>query len=248
MKIKKGIYIVPNLFTTGNIFCGFYSIVSVINKNFYHAAWAILAATIFDALDGRVARWTRATSDFGVQYDSLSDLVSFGIAPALLVYMWVLQPFGRIGWLAAFLFVICGALRLARFNVHAAEDDGASFTGLPIPAAATMIASTVIMTKDLLSMDKIHPLILVMVVYFLAFLMVSSIKYRSFKHLELRKKKSFSILIFAILIVYIIAALPELFIFVLIGGYVVDGPLEWLLFHRKEASESKKVVEKHIHR
>ncbi|MFH1994345.1 MAG: CDP-diacylglycerol--serine O-phosphatidyltransferase [Nitrospinota bacterium] len=248
MKIKKGIYIVPNLFTTGNIFCGFYSIVSVINKNFYHAAWAILVATIFDALDGRVARWTHATSDFGVQYDSLSDLVSFGMAPALLVYMWVLQPFGRIGWLAAFLFVICAALRLARFNTHAAEDEGHSFEGLPTPAAAIMVASTVIMTKDLLLMDKIHPLISVMVVYSLAFLMVSSVKYRSFKHLELTKKKSFSILLFAILLIYIIVAMPELFIFLIISAYVIDGPLEWLLFHRKEAIESNKVVEKHIHR
>jgi len=247
MKTRKGIYIVPNLFTTGNIFCGFYAIVSVINRNFYHAAWAILAATIFDALDGKVARWTRATSDFGVQYDSLSDLVSFGVAPALLVYVWVLQPFGRIGWLAAFLFVICGALRLARFNVNASDDDGSSFTGLPIPAAATMIASTVIMTKDLLSMDKIHPLISVMVVYLLAFLMVSNIKYRSFKHLELSRKKSFSILVFAILAIYIIATLPELFIFVIIFGYVLDGPLEWLLLQKKKETVVEKVSEKHLH-
>lgn len=247
MKIKNGIYVVPNLFTTGNIFCGFYAIVSVINRNFYNAAWAILAATIFDALDGKVARWTHATSDFGVQYDSLSDLVSFGIAPALLVYVWVLQPVGRIGWLAAFLFVICGALRLARFNVHAAEDDGSSFVGLPIPAAATMVASTVIMTREILFMDKIHPLISVMVVYLLAFLMVSSIKYRSFKHLELRKKKSFSILVFAILVIYIIATLPELFIFVIIFGYVLDGPLEWLFFQKKKDTSVEKALEKHLH-
>ena len=117
IKMKKGIYILPNLFTTGNLFCGFWAIVSVFKEEFYYAAIAILLACVFDVLDGKVARLSGATSKFGIQYDSLADLVSFGVAPALLAFSWALRPYGRFGWLAAFLFVICGALRLARFIV-----------------------------------------------------------------------------------------------------------------------------------
>ena len=114
----RGIYILPSLFTTGNLFCGFWAIISVFQEKFFYAAVAILLASVFDVLDGKVARLSGATSKFGVQYDSLADLVSFGIAPALLAYSWALRPYGRFGWLAAFLFVVCGALRLARFNVQ----------------------------------------------------------------------------------------------------------------------------------
>jgi len=234
MKLKKGVYIIPNLFTTGNFFCGFYAIISVFNQQFYHAAVAIIIAIVFDGLDGKIARLTHSSSDFGLEYDSLSDLISFGLAPGLLVYSWVLQPFGRIGWLAAFLFVICGALRLARYNVQDTSDvRNLDFTGLPIPAAAGVIASTVIMAKDLLFVEKIEPFILVMTVYILAFLMVSNIRYRSFKRLYLRKKKPFNILVFAILFIYIIATIPELMLFVITVIYALSGPVERLLFHKK---------------
>ncbi|MEE9499158.1 MAG: CDP-diacylglycerol--serine O-phosphatidyltransferase, partial [Nitrospinaceae bacterium] len=124
---KKGIYILPSLFTTGNVFCGFYAFISVMNEKFFVAGAAIVVAIIFDALDGRVARLTKTTSAFGVQYDSLADVISFGMAPALLAYAWVLQPFGRLGWMAAFLFLLCGALRLARFNVTKPDKTGDSF-------------------------------------------------------------------------------------------------------------------------
>ena len=119
--MRKGIYILPNLFTTGNLFCGFWAIISVFQEKYFYAAIAILLAAVFDVLDGKVARLSGATSKFGVQYDSLADLVSFGVAPALLAFSWALRPYGRFGWLAAFLFVVCGALRLARFNVQTAS-------------------------------------------------------------------------------------------------------------------------------
>src|SRR3989304_4252448 len=118
MKLKKGVYIIPNLFTTGNFFCGFYAIISVFNQQFYHAAVAIIIAIIFDGLDGKIARLTHSSSDFGLEYDSLSDLISFGLAPGLLVYSWVLQPFGRIGWLAAFFFFIFGGFKLSPIYVY----------------------------------------------------------------------------------------------------------------------------------
>lgn len=228
-KQRKGIYILPNLFTTGNILCGFYAIIASMDERFYHAAWAILVAAVFDVLDGKVARLTHSTSDFGLNYDSLADVISFGMAPALLVYTWVLKPFGRIGWMAAFLFLICGALRLARFNTNASTSKDTDFTGLPIPAAAGLVSSLVIMLKDIFLADKIEPILVVIIVYLLAFLMVSNIKYKSLKKLELSSKSTFNILITAILSVYIIAVVPELMLFIIAAGYAMSGPVLKLL-------------------
>jgi len=145
IKIKREVYILPNLFTTGNLFCGFRAIISVFQEKYFYAAVAILLAAVFDVLDGKVARLSGATSKFGVQYDSLADLISFGIAPALLAYNWALRPYGRFGWLAAFLFVVFGALRLARFNVQSSSGEVKCFKGLPIPASASMIALTILL-------------------------------------------------------------------------------------------------------
>jgi CDP-diacylglycerol--serine O-phosphatidyltransferase len=143
--MKRGIYILPNLFTTGNLLCGFWAIISVFQEKYFYSAVAILTASVFDILDGKVARLSGATSKFGVQYDSLADLISFGITPAVLAYSWALRPYGRFGWLAAFLFVVCGALRLARFNIQSASGEVKYFKGLPIPAAASMIALTILL-------------------------------------------------------------------------------------------------------
>ena len=140
----RGIYVLPNLFTTLNAFCGFFAVISAIDGHFPVAAVSILGAVFFDILDGKIARAAKATSRFGVEYDSLSDLISFGLASGLVMYLWALKPMGRIGWLAAFLFTICGALRLARFNTQAGKTSGNSFTGLPIPAAAGMCATTIL--------------------------------------------------------------------------------------------------------
>jgi len=245
MKIKKGIYIIPSLLTTGNVFCGFYAIVAIVNNQFYHAAVAIIIAAIFDGLDGRISRMTDSSSDFGLEYDSLADLISFGIAPALLTYVWVLKPFGRIGWMAAFLFVICGVLRLARYNTKSPIIRDNYFRGLPIPAAAGVIASLVIMTKDILSIERTEPLIMVIIVYLLAFLMVSNIRYRSLKELELKKRKPFNILVFSILFIYIIATIPEIMIFLITVLYALSGPVEGIFFYRrrlKSATERKEQI------
>ncbi|MCK5551880.1 MAG: CDP-diacylglycerol--serine O-phosphatidyltransferase, partial [Deltaproteobacteria bacterium] len=142
--IRKGIHIIPSLFTTGTLFCGFLAIIATFKGKPFYGAVSILIAVVFDLLDGKIARLAGASSSFGIEYDSLADLVSFGVAPALLLYYWALGGFGRLGWLAAFLFLACGALRLARFNVQTATADPKYYTGLPIPAAATLIALTVL--------------------------------------------------------------------------------------------------------
>ena len=242
MELKKGIYILPSLFTTGNVFCGFYAYIAVLNDDFYIAAWAIFVAIIFDALDGRVARLTKTTSAFGVQYDSLADVISFGMAPAFLAYSWVLKPFGRLGWMAAFLFLLCGALRLARFNVTKPDISGKSFIGLPIPAAAAVIASIVIGFEDIFA-TRLDPIIMVCVVYLLAFLMVSNIHYPAFKKFEFEKRRvTFTRFLFVILFLYVFATIPRIALFVLSLGYVLSGPIlsVVLIFKGKDRTEIHK--------
>ena len=203
MEPKKGIHILPSLFTTGNVFCGFYAFVAVLNEHFYFGAWAIAIGMIFDGLDGRIARLTKTTSAFGEQYDSLADIITFGMAPAFLAYSWVLKPFGRLGWMAAFLFLLCAALRLARFNVTKPEIRSQHFIGLPSPAAAVVVASIVIAFEDLFA-TRMNPFIMVMVVYALAFLMVSNIKYPAFKQFDFKKRVVFSRFLFVILFIYVL--------------------------------------------
>ena len=147
-EIHRGTYILPNLFTTANMFCGFFGMVNSFDGHYQTAAVAILASCLFDILDGKVARLVGATSRFGVEYDSLADLVAFGVGPAVLMYMWALKPFGRLGWLAAFLFMACGALRLARFNVQVDTVSKKYFVGLPIPGAACMVSTIVLFASQ----------------------------------------------------------------------------------------------------
>lgn len=236
-KLRKGIYILPSLFTTGNVFCGFYAFIAVLNEKFYIAAWALVIAIIFDMLDGRIARLTKTTSAFGVQYDSLADIISFGMAPAMLAYAWVLKPFGRLGWMAAFLFLLCGALRLARFNI-AKPEDSQNFIGLPTPAAAAVIASIVIAFEDLFA-TRLDPIIMVAVVYLLAFLMVSNIKYPAFKNIEFAKRVHFTRFLFVILFIYIMATIPRIALFILSFIYILSGPslLLFSIFKNKNAAD-----------
>jgi CDP-diacylglycerol--serine O-phosphatidyltransferase len=232
--MRKGVYILPNLFTTGNLFCGFWAIVSVFQEKFFFAAIAILLACVFDVLDGKVARLSGATSKFGVQYDSLSDLVSFGVAPALLAYSWALRPYGRFGWLAAFLFVVCGALRLARFNVMSSTGEVKYFKGLPIPAAASMIALTILLYLRLIETGWVKDIVILVMIYVLAFLMVSSIRYSSFKELDLAKRKPFSIFMFIVLSMIVIVMEPVLVLFGFILLYVFSGPVSVVMaWHKK---------------
>ncbi|MCD6184339.1 MAG: CDP-diacylglycerol--serine O-phosphatidyltransferase [Deltaproteobacteria bacterium] len=224
-KIRRGIYILPNIFTSLNIFCGFYVIISSINGKFAAAGVSILIAVIFDSLDGKIARATNTTSKFGVEYDSLADLISFGLAPGLMVYLWALKPLGRIGWLAAFLFLICGALRLARFNTQTGSVDSNYFVGLPIPAGAGMNAVIVLFCHRFGMNDNINPILIFIIMNTLSFLMVSTIKYNSFKKPELFRKMKFNVLVGAVMIFIFIAAEPSIALFVMGLTYVISGPL-----------------------
>jgi len=237
-KLRRGIYVLPNIFTSLNLFCGFLSVVSAIDGRFETAAIAILIAVVFDSLDGKIARATNTTSRFGVEYDSLSDLISFGMAPAILMYLWVLKPMGRVGWLAVFLLTICGALRLARFNTMAEDTPSGHFLGLPIPAAAAMNATTVLFcTRFSLNVQAL-PVIFLLLQYSLSFLMVSSVKYESFKKAEVFKKMKFNVLVSAILVFIFIAQKPYLAFFAIALIYVASGPVT-TLFMMKNSKTAK---------
>jgi len=182
---RRGIYFLPSLFTVANIFCGFYSIVSSMKSEFELAAMLIGWAILLDTLDGRVARLANATSEFGKEFDSLADVVSFGVAPGVLAYAWALHLWPRIGWLACFLFLICGTMRLARFNIQQRAVDKRYFVGMPIPAAAGLLAAIVFMFPlPLDSRNQAIPILLL--VPGLALLMVSTLRYYSFKDIDLR--------------------------------------------------------------
>jgi CDP-diacylglycerol--serine O-phosphatidyltransferase len=201
------------------MFCGFYSIISAIHNDFVTAAWAIVAAGIFDMLDGRIARLAKATSQFGVEYDSLSDLVSFGVAPGVLLYQWALEPYERLGWLAAFLFVACGALRLARFNVYTGVLPKNYFQGLPIPMAAGMV-STFIIFNHTVGWPSYRSTFVLFLTFSLASLMVSTIRFPSFKELNWRSRATFGYLLIGVLSMILIAVKPEITLFLLLSAYI----------------------------
>jgi CDP-diacylglycerol--serine O-phosphatidyltransferase len=237
-KLRLGIYILPNLFTTFNMLFGFYAIISAIDFRYANAALAIVIAVVFDMLDGKIARATHTTSKFGIEYDSLADLISFGLAPGIMMYVWALKPLGRIGWLAAFLFLVCGALRLARFNTQAGTVSGHHFMGLPIPAAAGMSATTVLLCHKFGWMEAVNPLLILVLMNFLAFLMVSTIKYSSFKQAELFKRMNFNVLVAIILFIVLIAAQPSITLFFLGFLYILSGPVNSFR-HYKQAKHQK---------
>jgi len=222
---RAKIYPLPCLFTTASLFSGFYAIISAVNGNYYHAAVAILIAGIFDGLDGKIARLTNTTSHFGMEYDSLCDLVAFGVAPAILAYLWALESYGRYGWLAAFLYVATTALRLARFNSQDAKVSSKDFVGLPCPAAAGMIATTVLLSWFLGATGSVKHVSLLLLVYVLSYLMVSNFRYLSFKHPETTKVKTFQVLVGMVLFFIVVATEPPVTLFVLGVIYVLSGPL-----------------------
>jgi len=236
---RKGIYILPNLFTSASMFGGFYAIVAAIQGRFEAAAIAIFVSAVFDGLDGRVARFTNTASNFGTEYDSLSDLVAFGVAPGVLAFLWALEPFGRLGWLAAFMFVICGALRLARFNVEKSKVKGHHFKGLPIPAAACFIASAVLFASETNGLMGTKHIIIIAMIYVLSFLMVSTIRYLSPKEFHLRNQKPFQALVWIILICIVIAYKPKVLLFLIMLSYVFSGPAVsiYRLFGRRILTE-----------
>jgi CDP-diacylglycerol---serine O-phosphatidyltransferase len=240
--MRKGIYILPNLFTTGSLFAGFYGMVATMNGDYRTAAIWILVSSVFDGLDGKVARATGTTSKFGVEYDSLADLVAFGVAPGLLMYSWALKPFGRLGWLAAFLFVVCGALRLARFNVQVNTVESKRFVGLPIPAAASIVSATVLFFHHF-GWDSYRRIAILVLIYFVAFLMVSNFRYYSFKDPELIKRQPFGFLVLAVILLIIVAAEPVVMLFVLFICYMLSGPIAFLLTYPR-----RRRLEKALHK
>jgi CDP-diacylglycerol---serine O-phosphatidyltransferase len=225
LRRRQAIYVIPNLFTTGNLFCGLYAIIAVFNGDAIKAPIAILVALIFDMLDGQSARLTKTTSQFGIEYDSLADLVSFGLAPAVMVYAWALHSHGVLGLAVVFAFVGCGALRLARYNVQAGSGgDNRYFTGLPIPAAASVLASLMIFDHHILQLGQyIKPMLVLVVTFVLAFLMVSTIKYVKFKVMRFRAGEGFLYLVWGVLGIMLIAAMPQIALFALFAGYAASG-------------------------
>ena len=225
---SRGIYLLPSILTTFGMFAGFYSIIASINGDFTLAAISIMVAMLWDALDGRVARLTNTQSDFGAQYDSLADLVSFGVAPALLVYEWSLSDLGRIGWLAAFIFLACAALRLARFNTQVGISDKRYFQGLPSPAAAGVIASMIwLKFWNFEYFDfgivSLSYYIGVGITIVCALLMVSNVRYYSFKELD-SKKASFRFLLAIVLSLIVLLSKPNIFLFTGFFVYMLSGP------------------------
>jgi CDP-diacylglycerol--serine O-phosphatidyltransferase len=221
-RVGMHIYVLPNLITTLNMFFGFFALIYAIRGEYSWSAYAIVGAAVFDLLDGRVARMTRSESKFGAEYDSLCDLVSFGVAPGILLYLWALQPFGRLGWLVSFLFTACGALRLARFNVQSTIIEKAYFQGLPIPMAAGIVASSVLAWTEL-GWDPQQSVLLLAMTVLLAFVMVSTFRYRSFKDLDLRDRLPFWYLVFGVCVFAVIALRPEVMLFVLFMTYALLG-------------------------
>ena len=222
----KGVYLLPNLFTTAALFSGFYSIIAAMNENFTQAAVAIFISMIFDGLDGRVARLTHTQSAFGAEYDSLADMVSFGIAPALVVFTWSLAPLGKIGWIAAFIYAVGAALRLARFNTMLAVEEKRYFTGLPSPAAAALVAGVIWAANDKGVTGESMATIMALLVPITGLLMVSNVKYRSFKDLNLKGRVPFVVLLIAVLVLVLVALEPALVlmsVFCLYGLWGVLG-------------------------
>ena len=242
----RGIPIAPNLVTTASLFCGFYSIMLSIHGQFLKAAWFILGAVLFDMFDGLVARLTRSQSQFGREYDSLSDLLCFGTAPSILMYLWALHPLDRLGWSAAFLFTACAALRLARFNINTGTVDmqKGDYTGLASTSAGATVAAIVLFFYEFdLTPADAYPYSFLFTFYVIALLMVSPLKYRSHKDLNLRARKPFAIMFLAILIFTLIVTHPEMMFLIGFVTYALSGPFEWMLKKLRRQPTPAPVIE-----
>ncbi|CAG9000198.1 MAG: hypothetical protein CENE_02188 [Candidatus Celerinatantimonas neptuna] len=230
---RRGIYLLPNLFTTAALFSGFYAVVASMNGKFESGAIAIFIAMIFDGLDGRIARLTGTESAFGAEYDSLSDMISFGIAPALVSYNWALNGLGKIGWLAAFIFAVSAALRLARFNTQVGKADKRYFQGLASPSAAAIVAGMVWLGQDF-ALDRHHlDYIAAFITVCSGLLMVTNFRYYSFKGIDLKGRVPFVVVLLMVLILVVIASRPALVLFVAFSLYAISGPIYTIRAVRK---------------
>jgi CDP-diacylglycerol--serine O-phosphatidyltransferase len=226
---RRGIYLLPNLFTTGALFCGFYAIVQAMNDRWEQAAVAVFVALVLDSLDGRVARMTRTQSEFGAEYDSLSDMVSFGAAPALIAYEWALRPLGRVGWIVAFVYCAGAALRLARFNTNIDVVDKRYFQGLPSPAAAALVAGLVWVAQDY-GFDPEGPLrwVMAFVTFFAGVTMVSNVPFYSGKDINMRRSVPFWVVLVIVLGLIVISVDPALVLFGMFVAYAISGYVLWV--------------------
>jgi len=227
--LRRGIYVLPSLFTVGNMLCGFAAVLYALHDQLWIAGWLILLAGFLDALDGRIARLTHSTSEFGKEYDSLADVVSFGVAPAILAYQWALRGVGRWGWATAFLFLVAGSVRLARFNVKASTTDRRFFTGLPIPAGAGALTLMVLVATKLdVAVDQPVSIVAAVFVLLVSMLMVSTIPYRSGKEFNLRQRWPATAFFVIAAAVAVVAFTPLPAMALLAGAYLVAGPAEFL--------------------
>jgi CDP-diacylglycerol--serine O-phosphatidyltransferase len=241
--VRRGIYLLPNLITTGALFAGFYAIVAAIDGNFERAGVAVFVAMVFDGLDGRVARWTSTESAFGKEYDSLSDMVSFGLAPAIVTYQWGVariteygSVWGRTGWLAAFFFAVAAGLRLARFNTRAATVDKRFFEGLPSPYAAAIVAAFVWFSSEWREPGLVGLIVAFVVTALAGALMVSRFSYYSFKEINPGGRIPFAYIALVPLTFVLIAIKPPVVLFTLFSIYALSGPVWWLLGGRRRGS------------
>jgi len=244
-KPSRGIYLLPSLFTIMGLFAGFYALIAAIQGKYELAAWAIIAAAVFDMLDGRVARLLHAETDFGAELDSLCDMTSFGLAPAVLLYLWSLTTLGKLGWLAAFLIAACSALRLARFNVRHDVQDKKYFQGLPTPATALLIAAAVLFHEQ----SDLNPVPWLWGIMgaFLAWLMVSNVRFISGKDIDLKEKRSFAVIVVMLGIMVLVMVDPYRILFAVFLAYVLHGPMLSLWQCRKLRQYRLKRRAKHQH-
>ena len=236
----QGIYLLPNLFTTAALFAGFYAVIAAMRGDFENAAVAIFFAMVLDGLDGRIARLTNTSSKFGGEYDSLSDMVSFGVAPALVIFSWALDGLGKFGWSAAFIYVACAALRLARFNTQIETADKNYFTGLASPAAAGILASTVWVCHDLGWVGSALPhevsILVGVLTAIVGFLMIANFPYYSFKGIDLRRRVPFVVMIVMVLIFGLITLDPPSILLAIFLVYAASGPVMLVVKGRKRQS------------
>ncbi len=239
-RFQRTVFLLPGMFTVANLFCGYASIVYAMRADYGPAAVFIGVATLLDLLDGRIARLAGAASEFGGEFDSLADVISFGVAPAVLVFAWGLEPLGRLGWVVGFLYVTATALRLARFNVQTGNPDKRYFIGMPSPAAAGVLASTVFVWPAGFGIAQ-APLVALVVVLVPALMMVSRLRFRSFGALTLRPDRSFLVLLQFAFLIAAIAVQPRSVLFIMAYSYLVSGPIGFVLGRLKPRTARRKV-------
>jgi CDP-diacylglycerol--serine O-phosphatidyltransferase len=239
-RLRRGIYLLPTLFTVGNLFCGYWALVLTIRGDFKLAGILIIVASVLDGMDGRIARLTGTTSAFGLEFDSLADMVSFGVAPALLGYHWALAPLGRTGWMISFLFAVCVAMRLARFNIKSATGDKRFFAGLPCPSAGAMLACVAFAFPDMVE-HKLVSILVAVLVCCLGLLMISRLRYYSFKDFDLRSRRSYVYVLPLAAVIVAISIWPREAMLLFGSAYIISAPTYylWSLLMRKQARNSE---------